>query len=525
MLIDSSRHALDETVQADVCVIGSGPAALALARSLAGSNRTVVMVERGGEIPRTQQRKVCFKSRRYDGIHNGIAFGFGGTSALWGGLLLPMIESELVALGEPWSEKSFMTELWAHYRTLESWLGVTDLPYDRDLFSGNNGAPIGLKWQPFTPLFSKWIPFRGRNLASAWSGVLQRTGKVRVLLHMLPSSWEFDGSEGDRTIRNVTCRAPDGQTTKVEAQHFVVAAGALDSPLILQDMLGKVRANELGVGRTLHDHLSLRIAEVTNFKRTVFEGLFSPFFNRTTMRSLRLFLPDQMDAQNASSNWAYCHFVVEVPEGSGYAVARDVLRGMQAKDYSKSIRALIRLPTAAADIIRMLYLRYAKQKLSISRGSRIFVNVDLVQTPSVDNKIFASSDADGETIEIDWDIRDDLKKQVDCALSALTSFWERNGLAVLGSIEPLKSDGNADDYLNNLYDIYHPAGTCAMGRVVDADLRIHGIKNGYVVGSSVFPKLGRSNPTLTIMALALRLAASIDAACQCGNQNNGQNKT
>jgi len=42
--------------------------------------------------------------------------------------------------------------------------------------------------------------------------------------------------------------------------------------------------------------------------------------------------------------------------------------------------------------------------------------------------------------------------------------------------------------------------------VVDADSRVHGIANLFVAGSSVFPTSGAANPTLTIVALALRLA-------------------
>jgi choline dehydrogenase-like flavoprotein len=41
--------------------------------------------------------------------------------------------------------------------------------------------------------------------------------------------------------------------------------------------------------------------------------------------------------------------------------------------------------------------------------------------------------------------------------------------------------------------------------VVDADCRVHGVGNLYVAGSSVFPSSGYANPTLTILALALRL--------------------
>ncbi len=44
--------------------------------------------------------------------------------------------------------------------------------------------------------------------------------------------------------------------------------------------------------------------------------------------------------------------------------------------------------------------------------------------------------------------------------------------------------------------------------VVDADARVHGMSNLYVAGGSVFPTGGTAPPTLTIVALALRLAAS-----------------
>jgi choline dehydrogenase-like flavoprotein len=47
--------------------------------------------------------------------------------------------------------------------------------------------------------------------------------------------------------------------------------------------------------------------------------------------------------------------------------------------------------------------------------------------------------------------------------------------------------------------------------VVDADCRVHGVGNLFVAGSSVFPTGGSANPTLTIIALALRLADHLQA--------------
>jgi len=45
--------------------------------------------------------------------------------------------------------------------------------------------------------------------------------------------------------------------------------------------------------------------------------------------------------------------------------------------------------------------------------------------------------------------------------------------------------------------------------VVDADCRVHGVENLFIAGSSVFPTGGSDTPTITIVALALRLAGHI----------------
>jgi choline dehydrogenase-like flavoprotein len=62
----------------------------------------------------------------------------------------------------------------------------------------------------------------------------------------------------------------------------------------------------------------------------------------------------------------------------------------------------------------------------------------------------------------------------------------------------------------------HHIGTTRMSAVpengvVDVDLRVHGVDNLYVAGSSVFPSTGISNPTFTIITLSMRLADHLAA--------------
>ena len=52
---------------------------------------------------------------------------------------------------------------------------------------------------------------------------------------------------------------------------------------------------------------------------------------------------------------------------------------------------------------------------------------------------------------------------------------------------------------------YHPAGTCAMGPVVDARLRVHGVEGLYVADCSVFPVVPRANTCIPAVLVAHRL--------------------
>jgi choline dehydrogenase-like flavoprotein len=65
-----------------------------------------------------------------------------------------------------------------------------------------------------------------------------------------------------------------------------------------------------------------------------------------------------------------------------------------------------------------------------------------------------------------------------------------------------------------IIDMGHTAGTTRMSDdpklgVVNSNCRVHGVAGLYVAGASVFPTIGHANPTLMIVALAIRLADRI----------------
>jgi choline dehydrogenase-like flavoprotein len=72
-------------------------------------------------------------------------------------------------------------------------------------------------------------------------------------------------------------------------------------------------------------------------------------------------------------------------------------------------------------------------------------------------------------------------------------------------------DGDSDEALREhiartTFPIYHPVGTCAIGSVVDAELRVEGLEALRVVDASVMPAVPRGNTNAPVIALAERAA-------------------
>jgi choline dehydrogenase-like flavoprotein len=114
---------------------------------------------------------------------------------------------------------------------------------------------------------------------------------------------------------------------------------------------------------------------------------------------------------------------------------------------------------------------------------------------------------------VDWRVSD-----TEVRTSRLMARWvaedlRRHGLAEVHELPAMTDDAA---WRASVTDAFHPAGTTRMSTgpddgVVDVQLQVHGVDGLYVASSSVFPIAGYANPTLTIVALALRLAEHLRA--------------
>ena len=122
-------------------------------------------------------------------------------------------------------------------------------------------------------------------------------------------------------------------------------------------------------------------------------------------------------------------------------------------------------------------------------------------------------------LELDESVQDEFGSPVAKVTMTLTE-WDRRSVEDMAAVASRIADAMG---ARNAAGIsppdsglgYHPSGATAMAEsaddgVCDPDLKVFGLDNLHLVSSSVFPHQAANPPTLTIIALALRLAAHLE---------------
>ena len=165
--------------------------------------------------------------------------------------------------------------------------------------------------------------------------------------------------------------------------------------------------------------------------------------------------------------------------------------------------------TGVPDVVR--YLRF--KRYGRGRVRSLVVENFMEQEPRAANRVTLSDRRDVfgyrlARVELSLSERD--MRSVRTLHARLDAELRARGMGSLRS--PILSEGVGEWPVAN--DAAHHMGSTRMGTdpktsVVDPDCRVHGVSNLYVAGSSVFPTGGSANPTLTIVALAARLAGHV----------------
>ncbi|MBD3760745.1 GMC oxidoreductase [Rhizorhabdus sp.] len=495
-------------VEADICMIGAGAAGCFLAHAISRSGLRTIIVEAGGRTTASAAEiglESAFAHAVYSGATEGRFFGLGGTTAHWGGLLAPHGDRDLGGgdtQGAAWQH--IVDTVGAESRQVLETLGYRG----GDDFAERAGA-IGddmvqtLREAGIATLAALHLPFRRKNLR----GLLDTAMKAPTAPHLVTDAtvigWEHVDVKSC-TIKGIRVRASDGSEAVIRARRFVVAAGALESARLLLELrdgqAGALIPATALIGQGLSDHLSLPIADVAERDRALAARMFGPRFDGAWMRTFRLMA--------GGTPRSFAHFTFAM-EGAGFQLARKALQALQRRSWPAIGTG--EASRAAADLTRIAWARFARQRLHLPPGAPVHLQLDIEQAPTATNQLGFGERRDilGRRIPIiDWRISDDDLAQAERTAARYLQCWQAAGPSLPVLLPRLLSTATAKPH-----DAYHPAGLTRLGAdpaaVVDFGLKVHGLDNLFLVSTGVLPSPGTANPTFTMLCLANRLARTL----------------
>ncbi len=490
-MLDTPRNVSNgETLEFDHCIVGAGAAGITLALEMEGSGQRICLLEGGGLEPPEMGDDHPFHGesvgREYSLISTRLRY-LGGTTNHWGGWCRPLDPIDFQP--RSWIPLSGWPirrdELDPYYRKADHWCeiepqgyGLEELPppaprpqteffehYDSDFVTKN------FRFSPPTRFGSKY------------RADLKRSSEISSLIDATAVEIETEGGRVSRLrVRS------ENKEFFVRAGSYVLAMGGIENARLMlhsdrQDQKGVGNASDY-VGRCFSDHLG----------RTVGYILAS------------------LDAPYVLQRWNGIRILPHL------SLRDEVMRKLQLVNFGVAF-----LNSRSRPLLDIDYL--ADDRLFAGwdgRQDRAFYAMvaRFEPTPNRDSRVSLTDERDKygvRRVKLDWRINGVEFESLDKVSDLLA---RKAGLANLGRIQRTFIDSPQTRSETITYQA-HQNGTTRMSNdpsqgVVDSDCKVHGVENLYVAGSSVFPTFGFANPTLTIVALACRLADHLKSRKQRG---------
>jgi len=506
----------------DLCLIGSGAAGIALARRLLPTGARIGLIESGGrDFDRKTQQLSDGESGGldyYDLNHVNLRF-FGGATAVWGGRCAQLDPVDFER--RPWIPHSgwpfSKAELESRYREA---LGVFDLPY-----MAGAEAPVRLDRRELRGDYWQ-IDERFDRFGWANAKDLREAVNVRVLLGATATRLHADRVGG--RIDWAEIASLSGRRNRVRARAFVLCSGGIETPRLLLASRQPGWEEGLGnrggaLGRFFMEHPHGRGARVFAPDPARLFRELPRFFERDGCRCGTLYRPGE-DLQRSEGilNTGFTLAVRRHPGGrqelhkSAYNRLRhEIEPNRLGRGLWKATRRLSLWTQKRLE--RRLALRKLRQP-----EYGIYAILRAEQAPNPESRLTLTGRRDAlgvPRVRLDWRLDELDKRSALEAMRALDRELRRLGLG-RAEPEPWLADPEQPwvfDPLasNHAYGGYHHMGAARMAEserqgVCDPQCRVHGLENLFLAGSAVFPTGGWANPTLTIVALALRLGERLE---------------
>lgn len=516
-------------ISGDICIVGAGASGITLATELESTGARVCLLESGHfDLDEEVQSLYDVDSVGYplrENFMSRVRY-FGGSCNLWAGRAMRMspidFERRSWVPGSGWPIS--YSDVEPYYERAEEILKLPSFARFCDLdHSGIIGAEERalFKDPALHPAIALW-GIKPLRFGKLYRGRIRRSSSIGLYLNA--NVTEIVASSSGQAVDGLVVKTLTGRTFAVRAGIYVLCAGGLENARLLlvsrshnPDGLGNEHD---AVGRYYLDHPraifgTIRIngavslpyltgIPVTNGKVQFGIGLSERAQREHGLLNCYVSLEPRM-SEFAERQYGRSVNILKVLLRRGHAGSRFRFSGMNV-----SSSELIYLLTPKEIMPHFLYRPYAALKRRVRRN-RVHDSLTMInfceQGPDPDSRITlgAGSDALGmQKLVLNWRLGNEVKRNITILHEVLGRSIHNAGIGVLES-----DTANADDLC--FTDASHHMGTTRMSEVrqtgvVDRHCKVHALANLYIGGSSVFPTTGYANPTLTIVALTLRLA-------------------
>ncbi len=514
MIIDAGSVPYGTIVDTDVCIVGAGAAGITLAREFINSPFRVVLLESGGMEYEQETQDL------YEGQSIGQSFEdltasrlryFGGTTNHWGGWCLPLdaidFESRDDLPYHGWPFPRSHLDPWYQRAQEVCQLG----PYDY------RPSSWGITPDKVPPPFSgpdfecKILQENPLRFGQVYASVLREAPRTETYLHA--NAFNLATAENGRELKELVVKTLSGNEFTVRSRIYILAAGAIENARLLlassndggtglgnpNDLVGRFLTVHLvypgGVIIPAHPRMTFDFRTHLHYPIAGGKHWFWSFIGLSAESMRRRHLP------NIMIHWSY--------EFSPVKEAADAVKRLADLERSGS--------SWLADLSTVLHNfeglgEFGIRKALFGEGVPVEgmpVGCASEQQPNPQSRISLGPKRDRlgmREVVVDWQLVPEDKLKAAETLKLLALEVGRTGF---GRLHPLLTEDGP--WPDGFYGDAHQMGTTRMNRdpklgVVDENCRVHAMANLYVAGSSVFPNTGANNPTLTIVALALRLA-------------------
>ena len=520
MIADMRTIPTGSTLECDICIIGAGAAGITIAREFISSAHRVFLLESGGMRREAKVQRLyegqSVGERHYPEMHDSRSRFFGGSTNCWAGICTPLNEIDFER--RPWVPGSgwpiSSAEIVAYLRRAHQICGRGPFIYDERAWK-LIGVPVGFNPDWFEPFVwhynnrSRGDVRFGRRFRSE----LSRASNIHVLLHA--NVVELLTEPSGRLVERVRLRTLDGRAHSLRAKMFVLACGGIENPRLLlasdsQHPSGLGNQRDL-VGRYFQEHFEAPCATLvpsSGVSRASCYASLSKLGGSYCLPGLSLAAKAQTAFQTLNGSISVEPFY---PEDGALMAFQSLRSDLHARKITgRTLGHLWRVAGRGPTLIPEVWRRVAYGDRPRGDPHRFVIFGRTEQAPNPESRILLSNDVDElrmRKVSLDWRTTALDRKTFRILAQFAAEEFARLGLGQVVPDPWLFGEAWPDSLVSGPHHI----GTTRMSDdestgVVDRNCRVHGLNGLYIAGSSVFPTGGHANPTLTIIALALRLA-------------------